>query len=159
MRGCENADARTFEQEIDGTTNHLAGFLILRIKKALGPLLIGLLFLRSLQNIPKLQIKSFHSGRFANGSNQRKPRDDSLIDSILNLFWAHCRVFRRCQTLLDLADFLVDPRHEAETPMFRFERLGAEKWKHAHWPTLTHPGSAVMAQQDSIFEACLRISL
>jgi hypothetical protein len=56
MRGCENADARTFEQEIEGTTNHLAGFLILRIKKALGPLLIGLLFLRSLQNIPKLQI-------------------------------------------------------------------------------------------------------
>src|ERR1700738_4756213 len=59
MRGGENADARTFEQEIEGTTNHLAGFLILRIKKALGPLLIGLLFLRSLQNIPKLQIKSF----------------------------------------------------------------------------------------------------
>src|ERR1700722_4204522 len=56
MRGCENADARTFEQEIEGTTNHLAGFLILRIMKALGPLLIGLLFLRSLQNIPKLQI-------------------------------------------------------------------------------------------------------
>src|ERR1700730_11801289 len=159
MRGGENADARTFEQEIEGTTNHLAGFLILRIKKALGPLLIGLLFLRSLQNIPKLQIKSFHSGRFANRVNQREQRDDSLIDSILNLFWTHRHVFRRCQTLLDLADFLVEPRHEAETPMLRFERFGAEKWKRAHWATLTHPGSAVMAHQDAICEPRLRISL
>ena len=51
--------------------------------------------------------------------------------------------------------------------MFRFERLGAEKWKHAHWPTLTHPGSAVMAQQDSysnrafayFFEILMRVSI
>jgi hypothetical protein len=63
MRGGENADARTFEQEIEGTTSHLAGFLILRIKKALGPLLIGLLFLRSLQNIPKLQIHAHAPSR------------------------------------------------------------------------------------------------
>jgi hypothetical protein len=31
-------------------------------------------------------LNPFNSGRFANRVNQRKQRDDSLIDSILNLF-------------------------------------------------------------------------
>jgi hypothetical protein len=37
--------------------------------------------------------------------------------------------------------------------MFRFERLGAEKWKHAPWPTLTPPWSAVPAKPNGQFSS------
>ena len=47
----------------------------------------------------------------------------------------------------------------AQTPMFGFEGLAAEKWKDAHRPTFAPPRSAVMAQQDAVLEARLRVSL